>query len=372
MTQIEKKNTPLPEYLNRADKLFLDIRSLIDRARQHVAYTVDKGLVLLYWAIGRRIHRSILGGHRAGYGERILPTLSAKLVPEYGNGFSTRNLARIIRFAVVIPNVRIVSKLSEILGWSHFVEILSIKDPLKREFYAEMCRIEQWSVRALRQKIASMLYERTALSKKPAKLAGIELKKLRGEDRLTPDMVFQDPYFLDFLGLKGAYQEKDLESALIREMEAFLLELGSGFSFVARQKRIQIGPDDFYLDLLFYHRNLRRLVAVELKLDKFKPEFKGQMELYLRWLDKYEKQKGEESPIGLILCAGKSNEQVELLELERSGIRVAQYMTELPPRKLFEKKLHDSIRLAKERLSRTKGRRNNSRALKFTRGFFRR
>jgi predicted nuclease of restriction endonuclease-like (RecB) superfamily len=196
-----------------------------------------------------------------------------------------------------------------------------------------------------------MLFERTALSKKPEKLAQLELSKLRKEDRLTPDLVFRDPYNLDFLRLKNTFQEKDLESAIIREMESFILELGVGFSFVGRQKRISIGHDDFYIDLLFYHRKLRRLVAIELKMEKFKPEFKGQMELYLRWLDKHEREHDEETPIGLILCAGKSDEQIELLELEKSGIRVASYMTELPSRKLLERKLHDAIRLARERLS---------------------
>lgn len=153
------------------------------------------------------------------------------------------------------------------------------------------------------------------------------------------------------LKLKGAYQERDLEAAILREMESFILELGAGFSFVARQKRIQIGDDDFYLDMLFYHRKLRRLVAIELKLDKFKPEYKGQMELYLRWLEKHGMEAGEESPLGLILCAGKSDEQVELLQLDKSGIRVADYMIELPPRRTLEEQLHKAIAAARERLT---------------------
>jgi predicted nuclease of restriction endonuclease-like (RecB) superfamily len=210
--------------------------------------------------------------------------------------------------------------------------------------------VERWSVRTLRQKIAGMLFERTALSKKPTELAKKELAALREEDKLTPDLVFRDPYLLDFLGLKDIYGEKDLEAAILREMEAFILELGIGFTFVARQKRITVGEDDFYLDLLFYHRKLRRLIAIELKLDKFKPAYKGQMELYLRWLERYEQQPGEFSPIGLILCASKSEEQIELLQLGKSGIRVAAYMTELPPRELLQKKLHEAIKLARARL----------------------
>lgn len=334
-----------------AGKLLIDIRALVDSARGQVAQAVNAGLVRLYWSVGRRIRQDILKETRAAYGEHILPTLSAKLVPAYGEGFSARNLARMIQFAERFPKKDIVATLSQQLGWSHFVELISMADPLKRDFYAEMCRLERWSVRVLREKIGGMLYERTALSKKPAKLAAIELKKLRDEDRLTPDLVFRDPYFLDFLGLKGAYQEKDLEAAILREMESFILELGVGFTFVARQKRMQVGGNDYYLDLLFYHRKLRRLVAIELKLDKFKPEFKGQMELYLRWLEKHEQEPDEAPPIGLILCAVKNHEEVELLQLDKSGIRVAEYMTELPPRKVLEKKLHDAIRLARERLA---------------------
>jgi predicted nuclease of restriction endonuclease-like (RecB) superfamily len=240
------------------------------------------------------------------------------------------------------------------LGWSHFVEIIPLKDELQRDFYAEMCRVERWSVRTLRQKIGGMLFERTALSRKPGELAKQELAALRDEDKLTPDLVFRDPYFLDFLGLKDTYNEKDLEAAILREMEAFILELGVGFTFLARQKRITVDDTDYYLDLLFFHRKLRRLVAIELKMGKFRAADKGQMELYLRWLEKYEQQEKEESPIGLILCAGKSEEHVELLQLERSGIRVAEYMTELPPRDLLRKKLHEAIILARARLKEKK------------------
>ena len=235
------------------------------------------------------------------------------------------------------------------MGWSHFKEIIPLDDDLKRDFYSEMCRIERWSVRTLRQKISGMLFERTALSRKPKELIRHELSALRAEDKLTPDLVFRDPYFLDFLGLKDRYIEKDIEDAIMREMENFILELGVGFTFVARQKRIQVDSDDFYLDLLFYHRGLRRLVAIELKLRDFQPGDKGQMEFYLRWLAKYEQKPGEQSPIGLILCAGKKREQIELLELEKSGIRVASYWTKVLPRKLLQKKHREAIRHARER-----------------------
>lgn len=335
--------------------LYQDVRSLIESARSQVAQAVNTGLVRLYWSVGHRIRQDILKEKRAEYGQKIVQTLSGKLTREYGRGFGRQNLFNMIRFVETFPEPKIVQTLSGQLGWSHFVELISMADPLKRDFYAEMCRLERWSVRTLREKIGGMLFERTALSKKPAKLAALEIKKLRATDQLTPDLVFRDPYFLDFLGLKGAYQEKDVEAAILREMESFILELGVGFTFMARQQRIQVGGNDYYLDLLFYHRKLKRLVAIELKLDKFKPEFKGQMELYLRWLEKHEQEAGEAPPIGLILCAVKNHEEIELLQLDKSGIRVAEYMTELPPRKVLERKLHDAIRLARERLAQIEG-----------------
>jgi predicted nuclease of restriction endonuclease-like (RecB) superfamily len=332
-------------------ELLVEIRALIESARMGVAQTVNAGLTTLYWNVGARLGREVLGGKRADYGEQIVSAVGRQLSREFGEGFSEKNLRHMMRFSEAFSNEKIVSALRRQLTWTHFKTLAYMDDPLKRDFYAEMCRIERWNTRTLDRKIGSMLFERTALSKKPAKLAALELKKLRDEDKLAPDLVFRDPYFLDFLGLKGAYQEKDVEAAILREMEAFILELGVGFTFVARQKRMQIGGNDYYLDLLFYHRKLKRLVAIELKLDKFKPEFKGQMELYLRWLEKYEQGTDEYPPIGLILCAGKSHEEVELLQLHKSGIRVAEYMTELPPRRVLEKKLHDSIRLAREQLA---------------------
>ncbi len=340
--------TNAPEIVPK--KLIVDIRALIANARVHVARAANTALTLLYWQIGTRIRTEILAEKRAAYGENIFQTLSGKL-KEYGDGFGKSNLASMVKFSEYFPTLQIVQTLSGQLSWSHFLEILQLKDELKRNFYTEMCRLEQWSVRILREKIDGMLYERTALSKKPGNVIKRDLKKLQEQGKLTPDLVFRDPYILNFLGLKGSYLEKDLENGILREMEAFILELGVGFTFVARQKRIRVGGDDFFIDLLFYHRKLRRLVAVELKLGKFRPADKGQIELYLRWLDKHEREDGEESPIGLILCADKSDEQIELLELEKSGIRLAQYLTELPPRPLLEKKLHQAIHHARERVA---------------------
>ena len=328
--------------------LLNDIRVLIEGSRQDVAQTVNSALVVLF---GNRIRREVLQNKRAGYGEEIVQTLSAQLVMDFGRTFNRRNLFHMLRFAEQFPDERIVYALRTQLSWTHFRDLLSLTDPLKREFYAEMCRIERWSTRTLRQKIDQMLFERTAVSRKPQALIEQDLASLREEDRLTPDMVFRDPYFLDFLGLSGQYAEKDLEQAILRELESFILELGTDFAFVARQKRITVDSEDYYLDLLFYHRRLRRLVAIDLKLGKFQAADKGQMELYLRWLENYEIQPGEEPPIGLLLCADKSEEHVQLLRLEQSGIRVAAYLTELPPRALLERRLHEAIQLARQRLA---------------------
>jgi len=243
--------------------LLSDIRKLIEESRQAVATTVNVGMTLLYWRVGKRINEETLKGKRADYGKQILATLSQELSQDYGNGFSYSALTRMVKFAECFSDSKIVATLSQQLSWSHFRELLPLDKPLQRDFYAEMCRIEGWNVRTLRKKIGGMLYERTALSKKPERLAALELAKLKKEDKLTPDLVFRDPYFLDFLGLKGAYQEKDLEAAILCEMEAFILELGVGFTFVDRQKRMQIGNNDYYLDLLFYHRKLKRHTRVE-------------------------------------------------------------------------------------------------------------
>ena len=330
-----------------AAPLINDIRRLINETRSAVAVAVNAGLTILYWKIGQRVNNEILKNKRAEYGVQIVSAVSRQLEQEYGEGFKEKNLHRMLQFSESFPKEQIVVTLSRQLSWSHFVAILPVHERLARDFYAEMCRVERWSVRTLRKKIDSMVFERTALSRKPEKVVEIELKNLREEDKLTPDLVFRDPYFLNFLGLKGAYQEKDIEAAILREMEAFILELGTGFTFVARQKRVIVGGEDFYLDLLFYHRDLQRLVAIELKLDAFKPAYKGQMELYLKWLDKYERKNDEHQPIGLILCAGKNHETIELLDLDKSGIKVASYLTKALPRKMLESKLREAIKRAR-------------------------
>lgn len=332
-----------------ATALLGDLCGLIEQARTHVAQAVNGTLTMLYWHVGTRIQRELLTNGRAGYGDEILPTLSAKLVRDYGQGFSARNLARMVQFAEAFPDKAIVLPLATQLSWSHFIEILPLKQPLEREYYAELCRVECWSVRTMRERIASQLYLRTAIAKQPENIVKAEIGHLRKGGQMTPDLVFRDPYMLDFLGLPHDYSECDLEDAILREMEHFLLELGVGFTFVARQKRISVGADDFYLDLLFYHRYLKRLVAVELKLEKFQPAHKGQMELYLRWLNQYDRAEGEEPPIGLILCATKEAEQVKLMDMDASNIRVAEYLAHIPDMKVLQAQLHRAVELARER-----------------------
>lgn len=330
--------------------LLTDIRQLIGQSRAQLATAVNSALTLLYWHIGLRIQREVLKGERAEYGEQIVISLAKQLETDYGRGFSSKNLRHMLRFAEVFPTEEIVYALSRQLSWTHLRSLIYIDDPLKREFYMEMCRAERWSTRTLQGRLDSMLFERTALSRQPDEVLSAELAALRETGEIMPNLLLKDPYVLDFLGLQDRYLEKDLEDAILRELENFLLELGAGFTFVARQKRLQIDNDDFYIDLLFYNRRLKRLVAIDLKLGDFKAADKGQMELYLRWLAKYEQEPGEASPLGIILCSGKKQEQIELLELDQTGIHVAEYLTELPPKEILQQKLHQAIAQSRQRL----------------------
>lgn len=264
------------------NQLISDIKLLIENTRQAVSQTVNSSVTLLYWQVGKRINEEILLDQRAEYGKQIVATLSHQLRADYGHGFDEKSLRRMLQFAEVFPDAGIVATLSRQLTWSHFRELIPLKASLHREFYTQMCRIENWSVRMLRQKIDGMLFERTAISKKPEELARLELQQLQQADQMTPDLVFKDPYILDFLNLSDTFSELDLEEAILREIEKFILELGNGFTFVERQKRMVIDNQDFRLDLLFYHRRLKRLVAIELKLGKFKAAYKGMSDLFAK------------------------------------------------------------------------------------------
>lgn len=332
-------------------KLFSEISNLIEEAQHQVAVTVNTATTVLYWNIGNLIRIDFLENKRAEYGKEVVKSLSKKLLAEYGKGWSEQQLRHCLRFAEIFRDKEILYALSRKLSWTHFRTLMYINDELKREFYLQMTRVENWNTRTLNEKIDSMLFERTAISKKPEELIKQELIELGEENKLNPDLVFRDPYFLNFLGLEDQYSEKTLEDAILREIEKFILELGIGFTFIERQKRMLIDGENFKLDLLFFHRKLKRLVAIDLKLGRFKPEYKGKMELYLRYLEKYDTEPGEESPIGLILCAEGSKEQIELMQLESTGIRVAEYLVELPSKELLRKKLHKVIELEKKRLN---------------------
>jgi len=337
--------------LKPLESLVGEIKTLIEESRRQVAVTVNAAMTTLYWQIGRRINQEVLKEQRAEYGRQIVVSLARQLETEYGKGWSEKQLRHCLRFAETFPDEEIVSALRRQLSWTHIKTLIYIDDELKRSFYIEMCKLEKWGTRILQERVNSLLYERTAISKKPEETIKNELDQLGQNGQVTPDLVFRDPYFLDFLDLKDTYSEKDLESAIVAELQRFIIELGSDFAFLARQKRITIDNRDYYLDLLFYHRRLKAPVAIELKLGEFDASYKGQMELYLAWLEKYESVEGENPPIGLILCAGKNPEHVELLQLHRSNIKVADYFTILPPKAVLLDKLHKAIAIAQNRLS---------------------
>jgi len=341
------KEVDLPE----SQKLLLSIVSLIDNARKNVAFAVNCELTLLYWNIGKQINEDILKNSRADYGKNIVLELSKELTVKFGTGFSKRNLHNFIKFSELYSDSQIVQTLSAQLSWSHIYSLIYIKEEIKREFYTQMSIHERWSVRTLRSRIDGMLFERTAISKKPEQTILKDLEEIKNEKQISPDLTFRDPYFLDFLGLHDSYSEKDLESAILSNLQGFITELGTEFAFLARQKRITIDNEDYYIDLLFYHRGLRSLIAIDLKLGKFKAGYKGQMELYLGWLEQNEQKEGENKPIGLILCSEKSPEQIKYLMLDNHNqIKVAEYITKLPDKKLLEQKLLKAIEIAQNTL----------------------
>jgi predicted nuclease of restriction endonuclease-like (RecB) superfamily len=327
-----------------------DIKLLIAQSRQNVALAVNAEITLLYWKVGKRINDEVLGNERAVYGKQIVSSLSTQLEAEYGKGWGEKQLRQCMQFASVFADEQIVYTLCRQLSWSHLRLIMFMEDPLKREFYIQMCKLEHWSFRTFRERTQSLLYERTAISKKPELTIQNDLELLKNEQKLNPDLVFRDPYFLDFLGLNDMYSEKDLETSIIAELQRFIIELGSDFAFLARQKRISIDNRDYYIDLLFYHRRLKCLVAIDLKIGEFEASYKGQMELYLRYLEKHEQVEGENTPIGLILCTGKNEEHVELMQLDKSNIRVAEYLTALPSLKMLQEKLHKAVEIAQQKI----------------------
>jgi predicted nuclease of restriction endonuclease-like (RecB) superfamily len=338
MAKAKNHNSAQPD-----EALLNELSQLIEQSQRQVVSQANSTLTMLFWHIGNRINENILQNKRAEYGKQIVPTLSTQLENKYGRNFTEKNVRRMLQFADQFADKEIVVTLSRQLSWSHFLVLIPLKKQEAKVFYAQKAKAEMLGVRDLRKQIEAKTFERTGI----ANLQIIQSDKI-------PSNTFKDPYILDFLGLQNTYLEKDLETAVLRELEAFILELGKGFAFVERQKRMIIDGEDFHLDLLFYHRTLKRLVAIELKLGRFEAKHKGQMELYLKWLNRYEKQEGEQPPVGLILCAESSREQVELLEMHKDGIVVAEYWTELPSKKELERKIHTLLLEARERIERKK------------------
>ena len=335
------------EIYKDVQNLYGNIAELIKQAKTRVAISANAELTLLNWTVGKSINDFILQGNRAPYGKQILVKLSELLVLNFGAGWSSKQLMHCLRSAESFTEQQIVSAMRRQLSWTHIKTISYEKDALKREFYLEMAISQRWNTRTLADQIDKMLFERTAIAKKPDEQIQEALQQLKKDDFIQPDLFFKNTYILDFLGIKNTHSEKELENALLANLEIFILELGNGFAFVERQKRIAIDAVDYHLDLLFYHRKLRRLVAIDLKIGKFKHEYKSQMELYLRWLERNEMQKGEEKPIGLLLCSEGNTEHIELLMLDEKEIKVAQYLTELPSKQWFADKLHRAIEIAK-------------------------
>lgn len=325
--------------LSEDNELLIELISLVESTQKEVVSYANSSLTTLFWKIGNTIKSGILKHQRADYGKEIVVTVSRELVEKYGRSYDAKNLRRMIQFSEKYPDFQNVVTLSRHLTWSHFLTLIPIKEHEARSFYAKSIVTGGLSVRELRNQISKKAFERTSV-------ADLQIAK----SNLIEKGIFKDPYLLDFLKLNDGYLENDLEKAILIELESFILELGNGFTFVERQKRMIIDGEDHYLDLLFFHRKLKRLIVVELKIDKFKAKYKGQMELYLKWLDKHEKQEDENSPIGLILCAESSKEQIELLEMHKDGIMVAEYWTDLPPKKLLETKLQKTLIEAKERM----------------------
>ena len=332
---------------NVSNNLYLGVTNIIDHARQEVVVYVNKHANMMFWHIGQYINEDMGYKQYSAYGGKILATLSQRLTERYGKGYSYSAVTRMMKVAQCYSDEEMFATLSQTLTWSHFLELVTIEDDTKRLFYQQMSIAEHWSIRQLREKQDGMAYERSLLAVKPEDEIVKTLERVT-PTHMEPDAVLRNSYVLDFLGLNRYYTEKELEDAIARQLEGFILELGQGFAFLERQKRFTIDGTDYYLDLLFYHRKLKCLVAIDLKLGKFKPEYKGQMELYLKYMQKHDMQLDENPPIGLLLCSEGNTEHIELMMLNEDRIKVAQYLTCLPDKQWFVDKLNRSILIAKE------------------------
>ena len=324
------------------------IAEIVSEARKQTVVQVNSTLNMMYWRVGKYLIDELHYETYGQYGKSILQSIASQLTEMFGRGFTRTALVRMMNVAQVFTYDEMCATVSHTLTWSHLIELATIDNQAKRLFYQKMCIEQRWSTRQLNRQQDAMLYERTLIAAKPEDEQIALIDNLEPGE-LTPEMVLKSSYVVDFLGLHGYYSEKDLEDAILQQLEHFILELGQGFAFLERQKRISVDAVDYYIDLLFYHRELNRLVAIDLKLGKFKAQYKGQMELYLRWLEAHEMEAGEEQPLGLLLCTEGGDEQIELLQLDKSGIKVAQYMTELPSKELLQRQLHKGLEAARQR-----------------------
>jgi len=345
MMMAKKKNEQAKQIVPTIDEavLFQDISAIIERRKLRAQIQINNESVLMFWEVGKHIGSVLLGDERAEYGKRIVVTLSQQLQEKYGSSFDYHNVTRMIKLATRLPKIEIVATLSQQLSWSHFIALLPIKSAEAFMFYGQDAASRNLGVRDLRKLISRKAYERQ-------EIANYQLSESSG----VPLNAFKDPYLLDVYGLKDNYLEADLEKAILTELERFILENGRGFTYAGKQVHMTMDGDTHKLDLLFYNRVLKRLVAIDLKIGKFKPEYSGQMRFYLKWLERYEMIEGENPPIGIILCAGGSREKIELMELDKEGIAIAQYWTHLPPKMEFERKITQIYEDAKERLERRK------------------
>ena len=329
------------------DHLYEGVTDIIDNARTQVSVYVNAHASMTFWSVGKYIIDDMEYRTYSAYGQKILATLSQRLMARYGKGYTYSPLTRMLKVARMYNDKEMFAKLSQTLTWSHFIELITIKDDTKRLFYQQMGIAEHWSVTQLRAKQDEMAFERSLIAAKPEDEIVKTLKEINPA-HMEPDAVLRNSYVLDFLGLSGYYSEEELEDAIARQLENFILELGQGFAFLERQKRFTIDGTDYKLDLLFYHRKLKSLVAIDLKLGKFKPQYKGQMELYLKYLERYDMQPDENPPIGLLPCSEGNTEHIELMMLNEDRIKVAQHLTCLPDKQWFVDKLNRSILIAKE------------------------
>ena len=367
-----KQSTIISQSLEaQYDSVFHLVAGVVDAARQSAARSVNALMTGAYWMIGRHIVEFEQSGEeRAAYGANLIEKLATDMTQRYGRGFSRQNLWQMRQFSLAYPPERILQtasgesaqplppwsnlqtasgdssatltkvRLEDLsasfpLPWSAYVRLLSVKNPLAREFYEAEALRGGWSVRQLDRQINSQFYERTALSRDKAAMLA-RGSKAQPEDQVPPEEAIKDPFVLEFLDLKDEYSESDLEAGLINRLETFLLELGSDFCFVGRQRRLRVGSEWYRIDLLFFHRHLRCLVIIDLKLGKFTHADAGQMHLYLNYAHEHWTRDGENPPVGLILCSQK-NEAVAHYALEGlpNKVMAAEYRTTLPDEKLL-------------------------------------